>query len=97
MNEDAMEMEKSKLSCVDTLDIIDYIKQSVEILMHMRMDEFEMFKNNWNTQEKLRKAQMAHEKEMLKAKIRGNDGKVPGKKRYETRLFEKVRHELVSN
>ena len=48
MNEDAMEQEKSKLACVDTLDIIDYIKQSVEILMHMRMDEFELFKNNWN-------------------------------------------------
>lgn len=96
MNEDAMELEKSKLSCVDTLDIIDYIKQSVEILMHMRIDEFEMFKNNWNTQEKLRKAQMAHEKEILKAKIRGSDGQL-GKKKYETRLFEKVRHELVSN
>lgn len=26
MNEDAMEIEKSKLNCVDTLDIIDYIK-----------------------------------------------------------------------
>ena len=63
MNEDAMELEKSKLGTIDTLDIIDYIKQSVEILMHMRMDEFEMFKNNWNAQEKLRKAQMAHEKE----------------------------------
>ena len=48
MNEDAMELEKSKLGTIDTLDIIDYIKQSVEILMHMRMDEFEMFKNNWN-------------------------------------------------
>ena len=48
MNEDAMDLEKSKLGTIDTLDIIDYIKQSVEILMHMRMDEFEMFKNNWN-------------------------------------------------
>ena len=64
--------------------------------MHMRMDEFEMFKNNWNAQEKLRKAQVAHEKEQLKAKIRGDDAK-KGKRKYETRLFEKVRHELVSN
>ena len=61
-----MELEKSKLACIDTLDIIDYIKQSVEILMHMRMDEFELFKNNWNAQEKMRKAQVAHEKEKLK-------------------------------
>lgn len=26
MNEDAMELEKSKLGTIDTLDIIDYIK-----------------------------------------------------------------------
>jgi hypothetical protein len=39
---------------------------------------------------------VAHEKEQLKAKIRGDDAR-KGKKRYETRLFEKVRHELVSN
>ena len=48
MTEDAMEKERSKLTQVDTVDLIDYIKQSVEILMHMRIEEFEMFKNNWN-------------------------------------------------
>jgi hypothetical protein len=48
MTEDAMEKERSKLGTVDTVDLIDYIKQSVEILMHMRIEEFEMFKNNWN-------------------------------------------------
>ena len=47
MNEDAMEREKLKLETTDTLDIIDYIKHSVEILMHMRMEEFEMFKESW--------------------------------------------------
>ena len=36
MNEGVMEKERKKLNLVDTLDIIDYIKQSVEILMHMR-------------------------------------------------------------
>jgi len=97
MNEEAMETEKSKLACIDTLDIIDYIKQSVEILMHMRMDEFELFKNNWNAQEKMRKAQVAHEKEKLKAKIRGEGAAPTEKKRNETRLFEKVKHELMSN
>ena len=97
MNEEAMETEKSKLACIDTLDIIDYIKQSVEILMHMRMDEFELFKNNWNAQEKMRKAQVAHEKEKLKAKIRGDGAAPTEKKRNETRLFEKVKHELMSN
>ena len=56
MNDDMMDKEKDKLSKVDTLDIIDYIKHSVEILMHMRIDEFELFKQSWNNQEKLRKA-----------------------------------------
>ena len=48
MTEEAMDKERQKLSRVDTVDLIDYIKQSVEILMHMRIEEFEMFKNNWN-------------------------------------------------
>jgi protein associated with RNAse G/E len=41
MDEDAIEKEKRKLMPMDTIDIIDYIKQSVEILMHMRIEEFE--------------------------------------------------------
>jgi hypothetical protein len=49
MTEDNMQKERKKLNMVDTLDLIDYIKQSVEILMHMRMEEFELFKNNWDT------------------------------------------------
>ena len=49
MSDEAMDQEKANLNCIDTLDIIDYIKQSVEILMHMRIDEFEQCKNNWNT------------------------------------------------
>lgn len=58
MTEAVMEKERKKLNLVDTLDIIDYIKQSVEILMHMRQEEFDMFKINWETQEKLRKAKI---------------------------------------
>jgi hypothetical protein len=49
MTEENMDKERKKLNMVDTLDLIDYIKQSVEILMHMRMEEFELFKNNWDT------------------------------------------------
>ena len=48
MDENAIENEKKKLAPMDTIDIIDYIKQSVEILMHMRIEEFEQFKENWN-------------------------------------------------
>lgn len=36
MNEETMENERKKLNHVDSLDLLDYIKQSVEILMHMR-------------------------------------------------------------
>ena len=56
MDEGAIENEKKKLAPMDTIDIIDYIKQSVEILMHMRIEEFEQFKENWNMQEKFRVA-----------------------------------------
>lgn len=58
MNDEIINKEKEKLVQVDTLDIVDYIKHSVEILMHMRIDEFEVFKKNWAQQEKLRKAQV---------------------------------------
>ena len=88
-----MERERAKLGKVDTVDLIDYIKQSVEILMHMRIEEFEMFKNNWNTQEKLRLAQMKEEKEALKRSLR----KGQEQKRFESKLFDKVKYELVSN
>lgn len=47
MTEENIEKEKKKLMVTDTCDILDYIKQSIEILMHMRMDEFETFKKNW--------------------------------------------------
>jgi hypothetical protein len=36
MDDKAIEVEKKKLMQTDTIDILDYIKQSVEILMHMR-------------------------------------------------------------
>ena len=69
MNDEIIGKEKDKLVQVDTLDIVDYIKHSVEILMHMRIDEFEVFKKSWAQQEKLRKSQVQQEKEALKADI----------------------------
>ena len=41
--------------------------------MHMRQEEFELFKYNWEAQEKMRKAQVIAEKEKLKNKLRGDD------------------------
>jgi len=63
MNEDAIDKEKKKLNVTDTVDILDYIKQSIEILMHMRMDEFEVFKKNWEMQERIKKTRFEREKE----------------------------------
>ena len=93
MTEDVMVKERKKLNMVDTVDLIDYIKQSVEILMHMRMDEFELFKNNWNAQERMRKALIREEKQKLKNSIKLTTK--PSK--YQSRLFDKVKHELMSN
>jgi hypothetical protein len=51
-----MQLERMHLSRVDSLDIIDYVKQSVEILMHMRQDEFRNYEKNWKLQESLRES-----------------------------------------
>jgi len=49
-----MDLERAHLSKVDSVDIIDYVKKSVEILMSMREDEFANYNKNWQIQEKLR-------------------------------------------
>jgi len=59
----------------------------------MRIEEFEMFKNNWNAQEKLRLAKIKEEKEALKRSLI----KDKGHKRTETKLFDKVKYDLISN
>jgi hypothetical protein len=43
-----MDLERIHLSRVDSLDIIDFVKKSVEILMSMREDEFSTFHKNWH-------------------------------------------------
>lgn len=49
-----MDFERKHLSYVDSVDIIDYVKKSVEILMSMREDEFENYNKNWRLQEQIR-------------------------------------------
>ena len=49
-----MEAERAHLSRIDSIDIIDFVKKSVEILMSMREEEFTTFNRNWQLQEKLR-------------------------------------------
>ena len=61
ITDEKMKLERKKLQRVDSLDLLDYIKQSVEILMHMRQEEFENFNKNWDLQEKLRAKQELEE------------------------------------
>ena len=48
ITDEKMLQERKRLMRVDSLDLLDYVKQSVEILMHMREDEFVNFKKNWH-------------------------------------------------
>ena len=41
-----MEEERLNLFKVDSLEVLDYIRQSVEILMNMKFEEFEQFIKN---------------------------------------------------
>ena len=50
-----MEQERENLYHIDSLEVLDYIKQSVEILMNMKADEYEMFKRNRQFMDKQRR------------------------------------------
>jgi hypothetical protein len=49
-----MNEERERLFKVDSFDILDYIKQSVEILMNMKGDEYDAYQKNKDLQEKLK-------------------------------------------
>jgi hypothetical protein len=84
-----MELERMHLGIVDSIDIIDYVKKSVEILMSMREDEFLNYKQNWEMQEQLRLN-----------KERNNKLDTPKNKKYKTpknsRFFAKIKKETES-
>jgi hypothetical protein len=48
-----MEEEREKLQILDSFDVLDYIRQSVEILMNMKVDEFDNFIKNKQLHEKI--------------------------------------------
>lgn len=50
-----MEEERERLYKVESLDVLDYVKQSVEILMNMKGDEFEVYQKNKELHDKLKK------------------------------------------
>ncbi len=41
-----MEEERERLYKIDSLEVLDYVKQSVEILMNMKAEEYEQFLKN---------------------------------------------------
>ena len=55
--------ERERLCKVDSLEVLDYIKQSVEILMNMKGEEYEQFAKNKEIHNKL---QLKEEKKRLK-------------------------------
>lgn len=46
LDEDQLETERRKLAGVDSITILDFVKQSVEILMEMRKTEFDDYEKN---------------------------------------------------
>ncbi len=61
-----MEEERERLYKVESLEVLDYVKQSVEILMNMKGDEFEIYQKNKEYQEKVKKRE--EERELKEAK-----------------------------
>ena len=55
--------ERERLGNVDSIEVLEYIKQSVEILMNMKGEEYEQFVKNKEIHEKLR---LKEEKKKLK-------------------------------
>ena len=62
-SDEAMYEERERLCKVDSLEVLDYIKQSVEILMNMKGEEYEQFVKNKEIHDKL---QLKEEKKRLK-------------------------------
>ncbi len=54
-----MNEERERLYKVDSIEILDYIKQSVEILMNMKADEYGLYLKNKEIQERIKKREEA--------------------------------------
>lgn len=48
-----MEEERERLYKIDSLEVLDYIRQSVEILMNMKGEEYDQFIKNKDLQDKM--------------------------------------------
>ena len=50
-SDDMMEEERDRLYKIDSIEVLDYIKQSVEILMNMKGEEYDQYIKNREIQE----------------------------------------------
>lgn len=50
-----MEEERDRLYKVDSLEVLDYVKQSVEILMNMKGDEIDTYSKNKQVMDRLKR------------------------------------------
>ncbi len=55
MDEEQLDIERSKLKNVDSIMILDFVKQSVEILMEMRKGEFDDYVRNHEAKKRIEK------------------------------------------
>jgi hypothetical protein len=83
-----MDLERMHLRRVDSVDIIDYVKKSVEILMSMREDEFASYKMSWDLQEQIRLSKEKRVPDPLMTK--------PYRTPKNSRFFAKIRKETES-
>jgi hypothetical protein len=67
-----MEEERSRLYKIDSIEVLDYIKQSVEILMNMKGEEYDQYIKNRDLHERM---QLKEEKKRLKEMIKGEPKK----------------------
>lgn len=84
-----MDLERAHLSKVDSVDIIDYVKKSVEILMSMREDEFANYNKNWQIQEKIRENKAKLQQQEKETQSQPKTYKTPKNSRF----FAKIRKE----
>jgi len=63
LDEDQLEVERRKLSGVDSIVILDFVKQSVEILMEMRKTEFDDYEKNHAVKKRVQLSVEKREKE----------------------------------
>ena len=64
-----MEEERDRLYKVDSINVLEYIKQSVEILMNMKGEEYEQYIKNRELQERVR---LKFEKRQLEEEVLRN-------------------------